>query len=78
MLSSADYADVIAKEILLALSLNLTGVIHIGTAPKTLFELARRRNPDIVPESAPAHFPKRKDFSLKKWEEIKKQARAAA
>ncbi|MEK7208087.1 MAG: sugar nucleotide-binding protein [Patescibacteria group bacterium] len=78
VLSSADYVDVIGREILLALSLNLTGLVHIGTAPKTLFELARLRNPDIVPESAPAHFPKRKDFSLKRWEEIKKQARAAA
>lgn len=70
--TSVDYVDVIAKEILLALSLNLSGILHIGTAPKTLYELARQRNPDIGAEEAPESFPKRKDLCIDKWKEIKK------
>lgn len=72
VLTSADYVDVIAKEILYALSLDLSGIIHIGTAPKTLYELAKQRNPDIIGETAPESFPKRKDLSIEKWEEIKR------
>lgn len=74
VLTSADYADVIAQEILLALSLNLSGILHIGTAPKTLFELARRRNPEVGEELAPESFPKRKDLCIDKWEKIKRKA----
>lgn len=72
--TSADYVDTIAAEIFLALQLNLSGTLHIGTAKKTLFELAKRRNPAIVAESAPADFPKRKDLCIRKWETVKKRA----
>lgn len=71
--TSADYIDVIASEILRALALGLTGTIHIGTPKKTLFELARRRNPAIVSESSPAGFPKRKDLNIEKWERFKRK-----
>lgn len=70
--TSADYVDVIAREILLALTMNLHGIIHIGTPKKTLFELAKRRNPAIVAEASPKDFPKRKDLATEKWEEIKR------
>lgn len=75
VVTSADYVDVIASEILQALALNLSGIIHIGTGRKTLFKLARRRNPDIIAEIAPGSFPKRKDLCIDKWEEIKRRAR---
>ena len=74
VMTSADYVDVIAKEIIFALTLNLSGIVHIGTAPKTLFELARRRNPNIGEAVAPESFPLRKDLCTEKWEEIKRKA----
>lgn len=77
VVTSADYVDVIAQEILLSLQLNLSGILHIGTAPKTLYELARRRNPGVDEELAPETFPKRKDLSVDKWKEIKKNASRA-
>ncbi len=66
----ADYVDVISDEIALCLDQNLTGIIHIGTPTKTLYELARRRNPDVLPEEYQGNN-KRQDLSIKKWEEIK-------
>lgn len=70
--TSGDYVDVIADEIALCLSkaAELTGIIHIGTPTKTLYELAKRRNPDILPEEfTDTH--KCRDLSLEKWEKIK-------
>lgn len=72
--TSVDYVDVIARDILLALQLGVRGVLHIGTEPKTLFELAQRRNPQVRPEAAPPGFPKRKDLCIDKWLSIKKNA----
>lgn len=68
--TSADYIDVIAKEIQLCLSFDLSGIIHIGTPKKTLYELAIRRNPHVVPEELP--IPQYRDFSISKWERIKR------
>ena len=70
--TSADYIDTIADEIALCLKQNLTGIIHIGTPTKTLYELAKRRSPDILPEKFKGDQ-KRRDLSLEKWEKIKKK-----
>lgn len=67
--TSADYIDIIAKEIIRCLGYNLSGIIHIGTPKKTFYELALRRNPDILPEECAV--PQHRDFSLEKWERIK-------
>lgn len=73
VVTSADYVDVIAQEILQALAFNLSGILHIGTTAKTLLELARRRNREVGEELASESFPKRKDLCIDKWESIKKK-----
>jgi len=66
--TSADYVDVIAAEIAKAITLNVSGIIHIGTPVKTFFELARRRNPDVVPEECRDDgFPKRRNLNIDRW-----------
>lgn len=72
--TSVDYTDVIVAEVVLALRLGVRGILHIGTPVKTLFDLARRRNPHVKPEAAPPSFPKRKDLCIDKWQSIKKNA----
>jgi dTDP-4-dehydrorhamnose reductase len=67
--TSADYVDIIAQEIATCLDIGLSGIIHIGTPKKTLYELALRRNPHVLPEELPVS--QRRDFSIKKWEHIK-------
>ncbi len=69
--TSGDYVDVIADEILTALKLDISGIIHIGTSKKTLFELAKQRNPEIKPEHAPKEILKRKDLDISLWGSIK-------
>jgi len=49
--TSADYVDVIAKEMALVIESDLTGVINIGTERKTILDLAQKRNPEIEPMS---------------------------
>ena len=41
---SKDYVDVIAPKILTAIKSNLTGILNIGTEPKTMYEYATKRN----------------------------------
>lgn len=53
--SSADYVDVIADKISFLLHCfpdpALTGVINVGTGRKSIYELARKRNPGVKPMS---------------------------
>lgn len=67
--TSADYIDIIAKEIVRCLAYDVSGIIHIGTPKKTFYELALRRNPNILPEECVV--PQHRDFSLEKWERVK-------
>ncbi|GAI74511.1 unnamed protein product, partial [marine sediment metagenome] len=66
--TSADYVDIIAKEIILCLDYNLNDIIHIGTSIKSFYELAKIRNPNIIPEKCHDQtFPKRRDLNIDKW-----------
>ena len=48
--SSADYVDVIAEMIAaIVVKTDECGILNIGTETKTIFDLAARRNPDVVP-----------------------------
>lgn len=49
--TSRDTVDVLAKQILNATLSGLSGVVHLGTARKTVFELAQRQSPDVEPIS---------------------------
>jgi len=46
--TSSDYVDVIAKDIILAIENNLTGIINIGTERKSIYELATRRRSKYI------------------------------
>jgi len=44
-----DYDDIIANLICNLISKNATGVYNVGTEPKTIYELAKRTNPNVIP-----------------------------
>lgn len=69
--TSADYIDIIALEVAQVVKLDIQGIIHIGTNKKTMFELASRRNTNILPEAAGGSIPKHRDLCIKKWLAIK-------
>jgi dTDP-4-dehydrorhamnose reductase len=45
--TSADYIDVVAKDIALLVQSNITGIINVGTKRKSVYELAQMRNPHV-------------------------------
>jgi dTDP-4-dehydrorhamnose reductase len=45
--TSADYVDIIAKEIALVAKSDMAGIINIGTERKSIYDLAARRTPDV-------------------------------
>ena len=45
--TSADYIDVIAKDIAMLAESNLTGIINVGTERKTIYDLAHKRNAHV-------------------------------
>jgi dTDP-4-dehydrorhamnose reductase len=44
-----DYIDIIAPMILKSAKSEVTGILNIGTLPKTVFEFASKRNKNVIP-----------------------------
>jgi dTDP-4-dehydrorhamnose reductase len=75
--TSADFVDVIANEMVTLIN-NLGMVdhdlLHIVTERKSIFELARRRNPDVQPGSrlkATVHIPPDVSLDASRWLALK-------
>ena len=49
--TSADYIDIIARKISFLIANNANGIYNVGTEKKSIYELAKRRNPNIQPMS---------------------------
>jgi dTDP-4-dehydrorhamnose reductase len=47
--SSKDYIDIIAPKILLEISLNKTGISHVYSIRRTLFDIAKQRRKNVLP-----------------------------
>jgi dTDP-4-dehydrorhamnose reductase len=72
--TTADYVDVIALEIAKAMTYKTQGIIHIGTKKKSMYQLARRRNPTILPEMCDKiTVAKRRDLNISIWQALKRQ-----
>jgi len=75
--SSADYVDVIAHEIALAIRLQVTGIIHIATERKSIYELAKKRTPNVGPMSRKdikdVNLPFDVSLDVTRWETLKKR-----
>ena len=70
--TSADYIDIIAAEIALAIKLNTKGILHLGTRKKPMYQLAKKRNPQVKPEICQLKtLPKKRYFNLDHWLSIK-------
>lgn len=78
MWTSGDYVDVIAAELVKALSISehLPRVLHIGTGKKNLFDLAKQTRKDVLAIkrlSLPIRLPRDTSLNTKVWEELKKK-----
>lgn len=78
MYTSQDYVDVIAPEVALAIAgaqhIYVT-TLHIGTARKSVYELAKRRAPTVLPgsrASAAVALPADVSFDLTRWIDLKR------
>ena len=64
--TSRDYVDILAKHILSASLSSKKGIIHIGTERKTVYDLAKRRKPNVGKLSIKdVNFNAPKDTSLR-------------
>jgi dTDP-4-dehydrorhamnose reductase len=75
--TSADFTDVIANETLILMN-NLSvvdhDVLHVATERKSVFELARRRAPEVKPGSrlnANVHIPPDVSLDISRWLALK-------
>ena len=75
--NSQDYVDVIAPELALAITrCREVGfdTLHVATERKSVFELARRRRPDVKPGSkaqAKVRLPDDISMDVSRWREVK-------
>jgi dTDP-4-dehydrorhamnose reductase len=75
--TSQDYVDVIAPELALAIR-HCTDIpyqtLHIATERKSVYELARRRKPDVQPgtkTTAPVRLPDDISMDISRWQALK-------
>lgn len=79
LFTSADYVDVIAKEILLALEMFelLPQTIHIGTGRKSVYDLAKQTNPDVSAierkDITSVKLPYDTSLNTERWETLKER-----
>ena len=77
VVTSQDYVDVIAPDIALAIARFHDiphRTVHIATEPKSVYELARRRNPDVRPGSkrdAAVELPDDISLDVSRWTALK-------
>jgi len=77
--TSQDYVDVIAPDVALAISSFAdigSGIIHIGTERKSVYELASRRKPDVkaaLKSEAKVELPNDISLNCEKWNTFKKK-----
>lgn len=63
--TSKDYIDIIAPKILKAALSNLTGIAHCGSSRESIYNIAKRRNPNVIPiQRRDFDFPTLRDTSL--------------
>lgn len=51
LFTSADFVDIIARKISFLVSNKAQGIYNVGTERKSIYELAKRRNPNVLPIS---------------------------
>jgi dTDP-4-dehydrorhamnose reductase len=78
MWTAADYVDIVAKELALAIKHydKLPDVIHIATARKSIFDLAEQTNPKVEPikrsDIKSVILPKDTSLNISRWLKFKK------
>ncbi len=71
-------ADILAKEILLAMKINLEGVIHMGGEKDSLYNIVKKINPNIgklTREEIGLKLPEDLSLNIDKWNKIKNELR---
>ena len=61
-----DYTDIIAGKIIQLINKNCTGVYNVGTENKTIFDLAKKSNSNVIPTKSPQHIPTNLEMDIKK------------
>ena len=73
VITNADYVDVIAPMVLELITRDASGVFNVGTEPKTILELARRRKPNVKPSTrhdAEVKIPGNSTMNLDKYNKL--------
>lgn len=65
-----DYVDVITSLIVKLIKFNVNGIVNVGTDLKTIFDLAKRTNNDVLPVFKPNRVPNDISMNLNKLKKI--------
>jgi hypothetical protein len=69
--TNCDSANVIAGLVIDLVNLEAVGVYNVGTEIKSIYDLAKRSNPEIKPINKPAHVPDDISMNVEKLNKIK-------
>lgn len=66
IIGNFDYVDIISSIIIKLINSDITGIINVGTDLKTIYDLAKRTNRNVLPILKPDHTPKDISMNLNK------------
>lgn len=70
VIGNFDYIDIISGIIVKLVNLNKTGIINVGTELKSIYDLAKKTNEQILPILKPNHVPSDVSMNLDKLKTI--------
>ena len=66
MKTNADYTDVISSLVIELIRKDAKGLFNVGTDEKTIYDLAKQTNPNVIESFAPPHIPKNVTMDITK------------
>jgi hypothetical protein len=70
LMGNFDYPDVIAEIFIKMIKNGATGLYNIGTETKSMYDLAKQTNPNVISIIAPSHVPKDVTMDLTKMKQF--------
>lgn len=68
--TNCDYVDIISKLVIKLIKNNCVGVFNVGTEIKSIYDLAKKTNPNIKSTNKPIHIPDDTSMNINKLKQI--------
>ena len=69
-LGNFDYVETICEQMVGLINKDKNGIYNIGTEMKSMYDLAKKTNPNVIPKSKPNHIPSDISMNISKLKKL--------